>query len=107
MSDESFNDRENGWREYRRLILSEIGRAIMGVERLEEKLEKKTDGLREQILNLKGELNKQNLLYEKRFESIERDIAISKAKAGIIGGIAGLVIGFVPTIISWLTNIGG
>ena len=71
-------DNNLSWREYRMLVISELERANNGVE----ECKKLMNGI------------------VKRVEAVEREQAISKAKAGFYGAVAGLMLGGVPAIVS-------
>ena len=101
MSYNEHNDRVNGWQEYRRLVLSEIGRAIDGVDKVDRKIDDRTDKLQSEIIAMHKDLQKFNALTDKKFEKIERDLAVQKAKASIYGGLAGLLIASIPQLISY------
>lgn len=66
-------DEANSWTEYRRLVLSEIERLFTAQQ--------------------------QTAL---RLKQLEQDMAVAKAKAGIYGGLAGLLLGGAASIVAAL-----
>ena len=83
MTDKDYN--QNGWNEYKLLVMASLEGLRDEVDKLDKKLEEKTKSIEEKIDTKVGEVKKE-------LSTLHLDFTVLKTKAIVYGGIAGFVI---------------
>lgn len=87
-----FDDSPEGWAVYRKLILAELDRLAMNLNRVESKLDNfRTEELQRLWREFNNDLHKVREMMNEQNRIMMEDITALKVKAGVAGFLAGLL----------------